>query len=180
MMNVLWELPNDHSLEYFTLISERDQHLLVGHVICMLEGDPALIHYRITCDQYWQTTAVQVECTHQRTTEELQLLVTPDQHWYQDDELLPFDDLFDIDLEITPATNTLPMRRMNLRVGQSFATEAVWMRFPSLRLERLQQTYTRLNQDQYRYESQGGFTAILTVDSAGVVVNYGDLWRRVK
>jgi hypothetical protein len=180
VINLLWELPNEHSLEYFILASEHDRHLLVGHVICMLEGDPALIQYRTACDRYWQTTSVKIECTHRRTTEELDLRVTPNQRWYMDDVLLPFDNLFAIDLEIIPATNILPIRRMNFGVGQSFATEAVWVRFPSLRLERLQQTYTRLSQDQYRYEAQGGFTAMLTVDSDGVIVDYGDLWRKVK
>src|SRR5712664_99467 len=38
----------------------------------------------------------------------------------------------DIDLAVTPATNTLPIRRLNLEVGQSQEVTAAWLKFPDL------------------------------------------------
>jgi hypothetical protein len=56
---------------------------------------------------------------------------------------------------------------------------AAWLRFPSFALEPLEQTYTRLERNLYRYESAGGrFVAPITVDDTGLVNQYGDLWSR--
>ncbi len=90
------------------------------------------------------------------------------------------DGLLDIDLSITPSTNTLPIRRLDLAVGGRKSVEALWIRFPDLQIDQLSQTYQRSGPGAYRYESNGGaFAAELEVDSEGVVVTYGDLWERV-
>ena len=70
-----------------------------------------------------------------------------------------------------------PIRRLNLDVGASADVRAAWVRFPELTVEVLEQRYTRLSKDLYRYESDGGnFCRDLTVHSSGFVVKYPDLW----
>jgi uncharacterized protein len=52
------------------------------------------------------------------------------------------------------------------------------VRFPELTLEVLEQSYTRLTELTYRYESAGGeFTRELTINGDGFVVDYPGLWR---
>ena len=51
-------------------------------------------------------------------------------------------------------------------------------RIPSLAVERLEQTYARLDERRYRYRS-GGFTADLVVDDDGIVLQYGVNWKAV-
>jgi hypothetical protein len=83
----------------------------------------------------------------------------------------------DIDLNFSPSTNLLPIRRLKLAVGESAEVNAAWLRFPSFRLERLTQQYHRLAENIYRYESAGGqFVAELTVDPSGFVLDYPNLW----
>jgi len=89
-------------------------------------------------------------------------------------------DCVDVDLGISPSTNTLPIRRLNLAVGESRELTAAWVRFPELTVEPLAQRYTRLAERRYRYESiVSGFTAELEVDDLGLVINYEGIWRRV-
>jgi hypothetical protein len=84
----------------------------------------------------------------------------------------------DIDLGFSPATNLLPIRRLELAVGASAVVRAAWIRFPELTTEVLEQTYTRLNPERYLYESAGGsFRRELIVDVFGFVLDYPDLWR---
>jgi hypothetical protein len=84
----------------------------------------------------------------------------------------------DVDFEFSPSTNTLPIRRLNLGVGESTAVRAAWLRFPSLALEPFEQTYTRTGETTYRFESgDGRFTRDLTVNDAGFVLDYPGLWR---
>lgn len=83
----------------------------------------------------------------------------------------------DIDLSITPATNTLPIRRLGLAVGASAEVTAAWVRFPALIVAPLRQRYTRLAPDRYRYESlESGFTTELTVDDQGLIAHYPGGW----
>ena len=56
----------------------------------------------------------------------------------------------DIDLAITPATNTLPIRRLDLDIGSSELVVAAWVKFPELIVQPLSQRYTRLARDRYR------------------------------
>ena len=86
----------------------------------------------------------------------------------------------DADLGISPSTNTLPIRRLNLAVGESRELTAAWVRFPELTVEPLAQRYTRLAERRYRYESTvSGFTAELEVDDLGLVISYENIWQRV-
>jgi hypothetical protein len=86
----------------------------------------------------------------------------------------------DVDLAFTPATNILPLRRLDLAVGESREMTAAWVRFPELSVEPLAQRYTRLDERRVRYESRdGSFTAELEVDELGLVVSYPPLWERV-
>ena len=84
----------------------------------------------------------------------------------------------DVDLGFTPSTNLLPIRRLNLQIGESREVRAAWVKFPDLTLEPLDQKYTRLQADKYLYESAGGkFRRELTVDDYGFVLEYPDFWK---
>lgn len=62
----------------------------------------------------------------------------------------------DIDLGWSPSTNTLPIKRLNLEIGQSSGELiAAWVRFPELTLQPLPQEHIRLAERQYRYSSRG-------------------------
>jgi len=98
-------------------------------------------------------------------------------------EALPeLEGCFDIDFEMTPFTNTLPIRRAPLYVGE---TRRFWMAYiPADTLEPFadEQIYTRLSERVYRFENGEGddhFTADITVDEDGLVVGYPRLFERV-
>ena len=91
----------------------------------------------------------------------------------------PILDLFgaeDVDLEWTPATNTLAIRRLDLEVGQSAEVVAAHVAFPAHEVRRRRQRDTRLTATTYRYES-GDVTVDLIVDDQGVVQEYPNGWR---
>ena len=85
----------------------------------------------------------------------------------------------DVDLALTPATNTLPIRRLNLPVGGTESVIAAWVKIPDLEIAPLRQRYTRLTKNSYRYESDTGFTAEIVVDDLGLVTSYPGGWERI-
>jgi hypothetical protein len=86
----------------------------------------------------------------------------------------------DIDIAACAFTNTLPIRRLALEVGQSAEIQVAYLHIPDLRVERVPQRYTRVAPQRYRYEGLStGFVAEITVDEDGLVIDYPQLCRRV-
>ena len=78
----------------------------------------------------------------------------------------------DIDLESSAVTNALPVTRLGLAIGESGRALAAWVR-ADLTVERLEQTYTRLEERRYDYVSHyDGFRAILEYGDDGLIIDY--------
>jgi hypothetical protein len=91
------------------------------------------------------------------------------------------DGAIDVDLSVTPFTNTLPIRRLDLAEGQRADIRAVYVHFPDLGLTIDRQRYTCLKRgSQYRYESlDSDFVRDIEIDADGLIVTYPGLFRRI-
>jgi hypothetical protein len=83
----------------------------------------------------------------------------------------------DVDLESSAMTNTLPVHRIDLNVGEKAAAPAAYVRAVGLAAERLEQTYERIADDagrqRYLYAAPlFGFTCRLVYDHTGLVLDY--------
>lgn len=177
----LWRRLDAVSLDHFCLQESMDGYLSDGRVLTVFDSRPAEVHYAVFCGPDWVTRHVHVILRQGETSRRLELRRNADGQWSRDGvDLMDFASASDVDLSITPATNTLPIRRLALDVGGSASVDAVWVRFPDLTLERLSQRYLRTAERSYAYESgDGAFAAELDVDEAGVVVRYSRIWERV-
>jgi hypothetical protein len=104
--------------------------------------------------------------------------------WFdkQIEELPELKGCIDIDLQMTPFTNTLPIRRAPLAIGESRKFRMAYIPADTLEPFLDEQTYTRLGERMYRFENGEGvdyFTADITVDEDGLVVDYPGLFERV-
>jgi len=143
-------------------------------------GVKARLRYAVECDSVWRTSAVLVEGEAGGDPIRLALATDAEGRWTRDGVLLPdLSGALDIDLAFTPATNTLAIRRLALAIGESARVRSAWLRFPELRLEPLEQTYTREAERRFRYRAivdGEAFIACLDTDVFGRVVRYDDLW----
>jgi hypothetical protein len=82
----------------------------------------------------------------------------------------------DVDLEACVFTNALPVHRLRLAIGQRAEAPAAYVRMPSLRVERLEQTYERLpgcGGRRYAYGAPAfGYSAELGYDAYGLILDY--------
>lgn len=185
--DVLWQLLDGAGLEHFRLVMTDEGPLLTGVVVTSFESKPATIEYAVQCDPYWHTRKVSISIIGAKKDGpiSLHLLSDGDGQWWQvvDDErtLLPLlTGCLDVDIAVTPSTNTLPIRRFDLVPGAKVRVSAAWVQFPSLEVTTLSQEYTRISRDQYRYKSfLHNFVAMLDVDDLGLVRDYEGLWARV-
>jgi len=179
---VAWKNLLINGTEYCALWRTTEGWLLKGTVIGVLKDQrPMLANYEIYCDVNWLTHRTLVERTIGKDTKTLSLTVESRGLWRSpaQGELPELDGCIDVDLAVTPATNTLPLRRLDLHVGKSESVVAAWVKFPELTVQRLSQRYTRLAKNTYRYESQTGFSAEIAVDELGLVTAYPGGWERI-
>lgn len=149
-------------------------HLLEGTAVTVLDGSPATIVHAVEIDPTWRTRSVEVSIRSAAGTWRLEAEVDERARWRVDGRRAPeLDGCLDVDLGWTPATNLMPLRRLDPVVGTSATIEAAWLSFPGLTLQRTAQTYTRLDDRRWTYTS-GTFEATLHTDGAGHVVTYGD------
>lgn len=153
---------------------------LTGRLDVEEDGLLARLRYRIDCDPEWRTRSARIEGEVGGRSVRFALAADGAGHWTRDGQALPgLAGALDVDLGFTPATNTLPIRRLALAVGETAPVRSAWLRFPELRLEPLEQTYTREAERVYRYVAQvdgAPFTARLDTDAYGRVLCYEGLW----
>ncbi len=153
---------------------------LTGELDVEEAGVAARLHYTIDCDPEWRTRSAMIEGVVGGDPIRFALSADGAGHWRRDGAPVPeLAGALDVDLGFTPATNTLPIRRLVLAVGESAPVRSAWLRFPELRLEPLEQTYTREAENSFRYRALVDgepFIARLDTDAFGRVLRYEGLW----
>ncbi len=147
---------------------------LAGSAVFQHESGPCLLDYSVLADEAWNTVSARVDGWVRDRTLRVEIDVDPSRRWSLNGVCQPeLDGCVDVDLNFSPSTNLLPIRRLALEVGREVAIRAAWLRFPAFALEPLEQTYRRASASLYRYESAGGrFVADLEVNVAGFVTRY--------
>lgn len=159
------------SVERFTFSSDPDGYRLAGNVRLVHESREVDIDYEVAVDSTWLTQTASVLIPTLDVS--LDVRATADRQWMIDGvHRGELDGCCDIDLGFTPATNTIPMRRLEFVPDIPVTTRAAWLRWPELVLVPAAQTYTTHSEGSWTYR-QGDFTAHLETDAQGVVLVYG-------
>jgi uncharacterized protein len=177
--SILWRgfvLPGHEACRLF---SQNSRWHVEGTAVFVHEGQPVRLNYQVVCDAAWQTLSANVEGWLGNTVIDIQVKTDSNRHWWLNEvEQQDVMGCVDIDLNFSPSTNLLPIRRLSLAIGETVEIKAAWLRFPSFTLEPLSQRYRRLDETTYRYESAGGqFVADLKVNQAGFIIDYPGVWQ---
>jgi hypothetical protein len=177
----MWRSITEPGFERCTLAAARSGRWeLSGTAVRTFDGIPMDARYRVICDPTWATRWAELDVAGPDSKERLEILVSEDGWLVNGETRTDLDGCVDVDIALGASTNTLPIRRLPLAVGQSVEIKAAWVLLPGLTVQVLPQRYTRLAQDRYRYESlDSGFTAELEVDDLALVVNYPGWCERV-
>lgn len=174
-----WDVPGHDAA---TLVEEAAGVALRGMAVFRDEGRPTALQYHVRCDARWQATDAHVYGW--RGAEPIDLRIVREERgcWSLNGALcLAVADSIDLDLSFTPATNLLPLRRLELAVGHRAEVRAAWLEWPAGRLTPLVQRYARQSTAVYHYEadlpSGEMFTGMLHVDPSGWVLDYAGLWQ---
>ena len=161
------------------------QHAADSVVLALNEKhDPFRLAYRLTWDESWRLRDAELVVATERFTRSLNLRTDGKGHWQHADgqTIEELDGCLDIDIWPTPFTNSFPILREPMAVGERREFRMAWVFAPDLTVRPQSQAYTRLADQLYLFENLdgSGFRAELPVDDDGIVLDYPDLFRRVK
>ena len=169
-------LRSGFEVSYFTL----DPHGLriEGTTTGFQDGAAWVVSYDIELDQLWKTRRVRITSRAALASIEQYAESDGEGHWLIDgDEAANLDGCFVIDLEASAMTNALPVHRLSLAAGESAAAPAAYVRLTDRKIERLDQFYARLDdQDDgpsFDYQAPAfDLRCRITYDRAGLVLEY--------
>ena len=184
---VMWSPWDGPGLEHLSLLQQQDSIVADGLIIGVEEQRPFRARYEIHCTQQWELRAVYVSLLSDAFPS-LHLLTDGAGNWITEGgEMLPLlQGCLDVDISVTPFTNTLPIRRLALQPGASATLSMVYIVVPQMLIKVTQQRYTCLevtpSGGRYRFESLkdgvSSFTADLPVDHDQLVLDYPELFKR--
>jgi hypothetical protein len=177
--HILWHCSQLASSEHAALLEREDGLGLAGTVVVPRHGVPCTITYEVVADSHWSPHGATVTVSMPSGASSIALAAEGGGRWQLDGATAPhLVGCGDLDLGWTPATNTFPIRRLALEVGQSAGIRAAWVRFPELDVVSSEQRYTRLGDDRWRYQSRDYDFELRVDPTTGLVLAYGDdLWR---
>lgn len=176
-----WRRLDTPGLELATWRPRADGALLQGRVLVVESGSHLSVDYRIEVDARWVTRLVDVDVMADAHRAALRLEHDGDGGWQRDGRPDPaLQGCLDVDLQVTPLTNALPVNRLRLDDdGAAADIRAAWVRFPGLSVDAAPQRYQHLAGTTYRYTSlDSGFTAQVEMDEDGFPIIYEGLWQR--
>ena len=181
LRKVIWKNLSDTGLEHFYLRDEDDGITADGLVIGVEDNVAFRIRYQIRCDASWHVRKVIVQSLDEN--EQMLRFESDGLGSWTDESGEPVSELqscYDVDITATPFTNTLPIRRLGLKPGESAEIKVLYFTIPQMRVSIEPQRYTCLEGGSYKFESlNDGFTAVITVDADGLVEDYPGLFKRV-
>jgi uncharacterized protein len=157
-----------------------------GHTTAVEDGQAWAVGYEIVVDDRWAIRHAHITGRSPLGRHEVRLETDGQGHWQVDGAAAPhLDGCLDVDLESSACTNTLPVHRLRLALGESAEAPAAYVRAANLDVERLEQSYLRLDDEarhqRYDYRSPVfDFRATLVYDPTGLILTYPGIATRAR
>ena len=163
-----------------TFVAEVDGGLrFAGVTSAVEEGRGWAVSYTILVDpSSWATRVARLSTQSDAGERALELSTDGVGNWRVDNRPAPhLRGCLDVDLESSALTNAFPAHRLELPVGEGADAPAVYVRAEDLRVERLEQHYVRLqnNDPGHRFHDEApvfNFQCELAYDRSGLLLAY--------
>ncbi|HMB78098.1 MAG TPA: putative glycolipid-binding domain-containing protein [Kiloniellaceae bacterium] len=181
--HIYWQSLEEPGFEHLHIVCGDSGIEATGFILRKL-GDLHLRNrYEMVLSADWQFRSLSLgssESGGEAKPRRLQLSRDDAGNWSREGQTLPeLAGCCDVDIQITPFTNSLPIGRLKLAPGESAEVDMVYLPFPALMPQRHRQRYRCLAADRYLFEApDSGFSAELPLDRHGLVLDYPTLFQR--
>lgn len=179
--SLVWSAEKWPATEMFQYFTTADGYLATGHMTGIVNATPFALEYKINLNPHWIITAAHIRSLT-NVQQSIGLHHNGQGQWEDANGqlLAPLQGCMDIDISLTPFTNTLPIRRLSWQEGVPQVIDVAYINVPAFKVEHVRQRYTLLRKGVFLYENMhNDFKAELNVDEHGLVIHYPDLYARV-
>ncbi len=172
---------NTHTIEVLQCKNENNWFDVKSIVSGILNGKPVVIEYFVRIDENWKVKTVKI---HSLITKDKSIVFKSGsgERWYDEtnNEIPELRGCIDIDISLTPFTNTLPIKRLGDSLVNRTRINVLYLNLTDWKFEKVEQYYTKVSNNLYRYEGVfRNFVAELPIDNFGFVTSYPTLFERV-
>ncbi|WP_299843074.1 putative glycolipid-binding domain-containing protein [uncultured Paracoccus sp.] len=175
---IVWRRLDHPGHDACRLWSEGSLWRIEGMAVWLDPEGPAQIAYEVSAGEDWITRSARIMGRVGKRAFSLSIHRDAMGNWRVNGEALPeVTGLADIDLGFTPATNTLPIRRLRGARQESADLAAAWLDPGDWQVKPLPQHYEVRDDGRWSYRSPGhGFETEMTIDGDGLITDYPPLW----
>jgi len=181
---IIWNQIFERGMEH--LIFHGNNNLITADstAIGTINNIPYRIKYFISLDKNWITKRIEVFDLISR--KEVNLWKNEDGNWIDKNNIIAenLNGCTDVDIMITPFTNTIPVKRLKMQEGESNEITVLYIKIPELDVSKAMQRYTCLGISKeiikYKYESLStGFVSEIEFDADGFVTDYPNIFKLI-
>ena len=181
-VNIFWTGREYYSLENCIVNMSNSGSEINSVIIGMYNKNIYRVEYLIKTNENWETIFFELKTQLYDKREIFSCCSDGKGNWIKDGEPAnEFNGCIDIDIPLTPFTNTLPINRNKLSVNESKQIKVIYLDILNEQFKPVQHKYTRLSQFRYKYENvPNDFEAVITIDELGFVIDYPELFVRTE
>lgn len=178
---ILWAGNSINSMERCMINHESNNILVTSSIIGSDQNETFIVNYELVLDLDWLTKSLTVSYESNTKTYRYDLIQPKPGEWVVNGEKnINLDNHIDVDISLTPFTNTLPIKRLKLLSNQQEIIKVVYLNLLDGSIKGTNQKYSKLDENEYRFETvPNDFESIITVDTHGFVVEYPKLFKRL-
>lgn len=178
--NLLWTGREYYSLENCLVDINGDGVDIHSVIVGAYQNIIYRVEYEIRTTQQWETIFVGIFGQHKNQQHRLRFDGDGKGGWTVNGKAeKKFDGCIDIDIPLTPFTNTLPINRLKLSPQEEKHIKVIYCDLLQGEFTAVNQKYIKLSDSIYHYENvPNDFEADIEVDAQGFVVDYPQLFFR--
>jgi uncharacterized protein len=176
--NILWS-----GIEYYSLencIVDSDDGVIVNSTIIGYYNEQIYrVEYLIKLNELWETYYCFVKSQFNNEIKKFEFEKDQNRWSLNGKYFDSFDGCTDVDIPLTPFTNSLPINRLKLQLDQEEDIDVIYIDILEDSIKHIKQKYRRISSGVYKYENiPNDFEAEIKVDDEGFVIDYPQLFKR--
>ncbi len=176
--NLLWTGREYYSLENCIVNTTVNGTEITSTIIGKYKAKIYRVEYHIKTNKKWETKYVEIKSQHSNKVQHHKFKNDGKGNWVTNGKQLPtVKGCIDIDIALTPFTNTLPIKRLHLAKGEEQEIQVLYFDILKNKITAAKQKYIRLSDSEYKFENvPNNFEAIIKIDKQGFIIDYPSLF----
>ncbi|GHA48546.1 hypothetical protein GCM10007103_31810 [Salinimicrobium marinum] len=163
-------------------LKENSKNITVTSLVKGIRNNHSIsFNYLLKITNDWKVESLRIQSLLE-TRPDIKLRSDLNGKWFNEDDkhLKHLQDCIDIDISVTPFTNSLPINRLKDKLRIRTELTVLYFDVINWEFKSVKQYYTKIKDGVYLYENaSSSFKAKIFTDKEGIVLNYPNLFERV-